>query len=24
VRLGDFAEVTITDASEYDLIGVLR
>jgi len=24
VRLGDFAEVTITDASEYDLIGVLK
>jgi ribosomal protein S12 methylthiotransferase len=24
VRLGDFAEVTITDASEYDLIGILR
>ena len=24
VRLGDFAEVTITDASEYDLIGVLN
>ena len=23
-RLGDFAEVTITDASEYDLIGVLK
>lgn len=24
VRLGDFAEVSITDASEYDLIGVLK
>ena len=24
VRLGDFAEVTITDASEYDLIGILK
>jgi len=24
VRLGDFAEVMITDASEYDLIGVLK
>lgn len=24
VRLGDFAEVTITDASEYDLIGSLK
>lgn len=24
VRLGDFAEVTITDASEYDLIGMLK
>ena len=24
VRLGDFAEVTITEASEYDLIGVLK
>ena len=24
IRLGDFAEVTITDASEYDLIGVLK
>lgn len=24
VRLGDFAEVTITDASEYDLIGDLK
>ena len=24
VRLGDFAEVTITDASEYDLFGVLK
>ena len=24
VRLGDFAEVTITDATEYDLIGVLK
>jgi ribosomal protein S12 methylthiotransferase len=24
VRLGDFAEVTITDASEYDLMGILK